>query len=242
MLHPQTWRERGLLSGLGLATYWGKYKIELKILKQLRLKRANVYELKWKKLRDVNVHYSTVLRALKRLEQKKLVRIVSLNKVGRRRKIYACTLLGELIVATAEVGLKAGAQIIAESSKSFRECIGVHLGLDPDYPFYLTEEIIWEIARSKRGEMVIRPDLDFYVRNIERRWVRKNIIEELSNLSSRPRILRYLKKITHIDWIRHYVKQGTMQYAKRENEWLQTLEDFGREAKLSRFFEADKEA
>ena len=236
MLLPQTARESGLLYELGLATYWGKYKIELKILKQLSLKRANVYELKWKRLRGIDAHYSTVLRALRRLEEKKLVRIVSSSKVGRRRKIYACTLLGELVVALARNGLRAAAQIVAASSPSFRECLGVHLSFDPDYSFSLTEETIREIARSKRGEMVTRPDLDVCVRKIELRWFSENIIEELNNLSSRPKILKYLRKITHIDWISDWVMRAIEKYAERENEWLQTLEDFKREAKLTQYF------
>lgn len=246
MLLTQTARERGLYSTilyeLGLATYWGKYRIELKILKQLSLKKANVYELKWKRLRHIDAHYSTVLRALRRLEKKKLVRIVSSNKVGRRKKIYACTLLGELVVTLARNGLRATAQIVAEKSQSFRECVGVHFSFDPDYHFSLTEETIREIARSKRGEMVTSPDLDVYVRNIELKWVRENIIEELNDISSRPKILKYLKKIAHIDWISDWVMQAIEKYAERENEWLQTLEDFRREIKLTRFFDVDARA
>lgn len=225
-----------ILVKLGLITWLGKRKIALEILEQLSRRKANVYELKWKRMRGIDAHYSTVLRALRRLEEKKLVRIVSSSKVGRRKKIYACTLLGELAIVLARDGLRAVAQIVAESSPSFRECLGVHLSFDPHYYVYLTRGVIWEILGNKRGEMVTRPDLDAYVRKIELRWFSENIIEELNNLSSRPKILKYLRKITHIDWISDWVMHAIERYAEMESEWLQTLKDFEREVKRARVF------
>ena len=217
-----------ILVKLGLITWLGKRKIALEILEQLSRRKANVYELKWKRLRGIDAHYSTVLRALRRLEEKKLVRIVSSSKAGRRKKIYACTLLGELVVVLARDGLRAVAQIVAESSQSFRECVEVHLSFDLDYDIDLTIEVISEILRNRRGEMVTRPDLDVYVRKVELRWFNENIIEELNNLSSRPKILKYLRKINHINWISDWMMQAIEKYAERENEWLETLEDFKR--------------
>ena len=76
-------------------------KTELEILKKLSQGSANVYELKWKRLRDIDVHYSTVLRALRRLEKKKLVRVVSQKNSGRRGKTYACTLVGSAGTSTS---------------------------------------------------------------------------------------------------------------------------------------------
>lgn len=210
-------------------------KIELKILEQLSRREANAYELKWKMLRGIDVHYSTVLRALRRLEEKKLVRVVSSSKVGRRSKTYACTLLGELKVVLARKGLRAVAKIIAENSPSFRECLEGHFSFDPNYYLSLTNEVIEEIFWSKSGAMIMRPDLDVYVRKIELRWIEENIIEALNNPSSRPIILEYLKKITHIKWISDSVVQVIEKYVENENEWLQTLEDFKREVKLAQF-------
>lgn len=206
--------ENAILYELRLINWLGKKKIEYKILEQLSRQKANVYEIKWKRLRGIDAHYSTVLRALRRLEEKKLVRIVSSSKVGRRNKIYACTLLGELVVVLERNGLRAVAQIIAESSPSFRECLGVHFSFDPDYYFSLAIGIIWEILRNRGGEMVMRPDLDVYARRIELRWVKENIIEALNNPSSRPMILEYLKKITHINWISDWVVQVIEKYAR----------------------------
>jgi DNA-binding PadR family transcriptional regulator len=124
-------------------------KTELEILKNLSKGSANVYELKWKRLRDIDVHYSTVLRALRRLEKKKLVRVVSQRDSGHRGKTYACTLLGNLVVALTKKGLSGAAKIVAENSRSFRECIRIHLSFDSDYPSIMMESVILKILNTK---------------------------------------------------------------------------------------------
>lgn len=223
-------------------------KNEIEILKNLLHGNANVYELK-KRLRDIDVHYSTVLRALRRLEKKKLVRVISQRDVGRREKTYACTLLGDLVVALAGNGLRGAARIVAESSKSFRECVEVHLSFDSDYPLSMTESIIWNILNSESGETAMRSDLDVYVRNVELEWIKANIVkaliydpsrpdfhDEYYHPLSRPETLRYLKKIAHINWISNWVVEVIEKYVEKEREWLQELEDFKREVKLARFF------
>jgi len=224
-------------------------KTELEILKKLYRGRANVYELKWKRLQDVDVHYSTVLRALRRLEKKKLVKVLSQRNVGRRGKTYACTLVGELVVTLARNGLSGATQIVAKSSKSFRECVGAHLPFDSNYPQSMTESIIWNIWNSERGETAVHSDLDVYVKNVELEWVKVNIVGSLFYDPSRhhfddryplplsrSEILRYLKKITHINWISSWLVQVIESYVERENEWLQELEDFKTETKLTQFY------
>lgn len=211
-------------------------KTELEILKELSRGSANVYELKRKRLRDIDVHYSTVLRALRRLEKKKLVRVVSSKEVGRHSKTYVCTLVGELVVALSRNGMSGATRIVAESSKSFRECVGAHLSFDSDYPLSMIESVIMNISESEKGETATRSDLDAYVRNAELEWVKANIVKELIYNPSRPRILRYLKKVTHINWISDWLVQIIEKYVEKEKEWLQELEDFKREVKLTQFF------
>jgi len=222
-------------------------KTELEILEELSRGSANVYELKMKRLRDINVHYSTVLRALRQLEKKKLVRVVSSKEVGRRSKTYVCTLLGELVVALSRNGMSGATRIVAESSKSFRECVGAHLSFDSDYPLSMIESVIMNISESEKGETATRSDLDAYVENVELEWVNANIIkaiiydpsrldfDEYYHTLSRSEILRYLKKITHISWISDRVVQVIENYVEKEKEWLQELEDFKREVKLTHF-------
>jgi len=226
-------------------------KTELEILKELSRGSANVYELKWKRLHNIDVHYSTVLRAFRRLEKKKLVRVISQRDVGRRGKTYACTLIGEFVVALARNGMSGATRIVAESSKSFRECVGAHLSFDSDYPLSMTKSVIWNILESEKGESATHSDLDVYVKNVELEWVKENIVKALFYDPSRPdfegyyhplsrsEILRYLKKFTHISWISDWLVQIIEKYVEKEKEWLQELEDFKREVKLTRYF-ADK--
>ena len=238
-----------ILYELGLSA---RGKTELEILKKLSHSSANVYELN-KRLRDIGVHYSTVLRALRRLKKKKLVRVVSERDVGRREKKYACTLLGDLVVALARNGMSGVARIVAESSRSFRECVKVHLSFDSNYPLSLTESVIRNILKSERGEHTVLSDLDTYMRKAGLEWVKANIVKALlydpSQLDfsermhytplSRPEILRYLKKVAHISWISDWLVQVIEKYVEKEKEWLQGLEDFKREVKLARLY-ADK--
>ncbi|NIO37174.1 hypothetical protein GTO27_05660, partial [Candidatus Bathyarchaeota archaeon] len=228
-------------------------KTELEILKQLSHGSANVYELRRKRLRDIDVHYSTVLRAFRRLEKKKLVKVVSSKKVGRRRKTYDLTLIGKLIVALARNGMNGATKMIADNSQSFRECASVHSSLRPwqDYPSSMTSLIIWNILESGKGETATLADLDFLVRKIELEWARTKLEGVLYNLDeeeylargahpvhlhhfyslyesaydsfplSRPEMLKYLRKITHIDWLAEWAVQTIEKYVKRETEWLQ---------------------
>jgi len=224
-------------------------KTELEVLKELSHGDANVYELKWKRLRNVDVHYSTVLRALRRLEEKKLVRVKSSKEGERHTKTYACTMLGEFVVALARNGLSGAVRMLAENSQSFRECVGVHSSFDSNYPSSMTELTIRNILDSERGETLVHSDLDVYVRKTELEWVNANILKALIYDPSRPdfddeyypplsrhEILRYLKKITQINWISDRVVEAIEKYVEKEREWLQELEDFKREVKLARFF------
>ncbi len=182
------------------------------------------------------------------MEKKKLVRVVSQRDAGRREKTYACSLLGDLVVALTKNGLSGAAQIVAESSKSFRECVEVHLPFNSNYPLLLTESVIWNVLKSERGEHAVRSDLDIYVRNVELEWVKANIVRALfydpsqpnfgdgNYTLSRPQILRYLKKVTHIGWISDWLVQVVEKYVEKEKEWLQALEDFKREVRLVRLY------
>ena len=241
-------------------------KTQLEILKELSHGSANVYELKYKRLRDIDVHYSTFLRALRVLEKKKLVRVESSREGKRRTKTFALTVLGELVVALTRNGARTGGlseagRMLAESSRSIRECIEVHLPFDSNYPLSLAESVISNILKSERAEPTVRSDLDIYMRKAGLEWVKANIVKalhrELLYDPSRPwdarpeyarahpeygyyipfsrsEILRYLKKVTHISWISDYLVQVVEKYVEKEKEWLQGLEDFKREVKLAR--------
>jgi len=235
-------------------------KTELEILKKLSQGSTNVYKLNRKTKCDIDVHYSTVLRALRRLEKKRLVKVVSQGNSGRREKKYACTILGQLVVALAKKGMSGAVRIVAESSKSFRECIRVHSfvrsRINYDYESMMMELVILNLKNTKKVESVIPSELDEHVRNIELEWIRENIVNALFHDSSanhfhrgridsdyrislydplsRSEILRYLRKIVHTSWMRDFVIQFIEHYIEKENEWLQALKDFKMEVKLAR--------
>jgi DNA-binding PadR family transcriptional regulator len=231
-------------------------KTELEILKKLSQGSTNVYKLNRKIKSDTDVHYSTVLRALRRLEKKRLVKVVSQENSGRHEKKYACTLLGQLVVALAKKGISGAVRIVAEISKSFRECIRVHSSVNYDYKSMMMELVILNLLNSKKAETVTPSELDEQVRNIELEWIKENIVRALFYDSSandfnhgridndyrislyvplsRSEILRYLRKIVHINWMSDYVIQFIELYIEKENEWLQALKDFKMDAKIAR--------
>lgn len=216
------------LHGLGLVTHARasifrayKWKVDLKILDKLLPSKANVYELKHRRLKDSDEHYSTVLRALRRLERKRFVKLVSSEKEGRRNKTYACTLLGELVIVVARKGMEAASQIIAESSQSFRECLEIR----PSHWEQLTMETIRGVFNSKGEDAVTHSDLDLYVRNAEFNWARNNIIKNLNDLSSRPDIRGYLRALPNIKWLGKWLAPTLEKHVEKEGAWLQTLRD-----------------
>lgn len=232
-----------ILYKLGLSA---RGKTELEILKKLSQGSANVYERKWKKLRNLDVHYSTVLRALRRLGKKKLVRVKSSKQGERRTKTYACTVLGELVAALARNGIDGAAQIVAESSSSFRECVGERVF----EPWLITESVIWNILESEKPESFTLSDFDVYVKKVMLEQIEANLVRALfydpsrPNFDdryylplSRPEILRHLNKFTHIGWIADWLVQIIEKYVEKENEWLQALEDFKREVRLAKSFD-----
>lgn len=219
---------------------------ELRILMALSksIGWANVYQL-WKGLRDVG-HYSTVLRALRRLEQKRLVETLA-SRTGRNEKIYTPTLLGELIAALARGEWKAAAQILAERSSRFRECVKAHRALNPLYYYGLTRDIIEKLLMFPKYRN-IQPDLEKIVMECESWNIEEKVVQEVNDPSARPELFQYLKKLSYVDWIRSIVMSFIDEYIEEEKEWLQALADFKTEmvcaeknAKLPQFFVDRKE-
>lgn len=228
-----------ILQGLGLK----EGGTALRVLTELsEAGGANVYEL-WRKMPGVG-HYSTVLRALRKLEQENLVRVVPSSGEGRSQKICAMTLYGELILALVKDGWKLAAQLLAEKSSTFRDCIRAHFSRDPYYYWGLTRDIIEEI---KTYIIIDIPDIEEIVRRLEIEWIEAHIVEELDNPSSRLWISKYLKRMSHAGWIRSELLPYLADYIEKERDWLQTLDGFKNDllsvekrAKLTQFFSEKK--
>ena len=213
-----------VLQGLGLKEEGTKLKI---LMELSEAGRANVYEL-WKRLPDVG-HYSTVLRALKILWQKNLVEVVSSSIEGRMKKIYALTLLGKLISRLVKGGWRSAAQLLAESSSSFRECIRAHFSRDPYRYWPLTRDIIKKV----KPYLIISipsPEIEEIVRSIEIEWAKVYFGEQFDDPESRAWISKYLKKMAHVSWIRSELLPFMDSYIEEERtrarEWLQVLDGF----------------
>lgn len=236
-LEKLTNRHRNLiLQKLGLKEGETELKILAGLSKVTVGEAANVYELS-KKLSDVG-HYSTILRALRRLEQKKLVRGV-LSIEGRREKVYFTTFLGDLIIALAHGGWKATAQILAESSSSFRECIKAHFFRNPYRYWSLTRDIIKILCMR----VDVPPNIEGTVRHSEIDWIKEHIATYLNDPSCRPWISKYLTKMSHVSWIKSELIPFIDYHIEVEKEWLRTLADFKKDllsaekgVKLTQYF------
>lgn len=206
-------------------------EIKLRILIELsKAGQTNVYVL-WKRLRKV-VHYSTILRALRLLRLMNLVRVISSNETERNARIYAITRFGELILALAKDGWRLVAQLLAEVSPSFRECIMVHFSDAPYYYWNLARDIIEEYVKTTWEHLGENIDLDSLldieeiVKRIELDWIKTNIVEQLSDPSSLPLVSKYIKKASNISWIRSELLPYINDYIEEEKKELQILDGF----------------
>lgn len=227
-------------------------EIKLRILMELSgAGQTNVYKL-WKRLHDVR-YYTTVLRALAPLKLMKLVRVVPSSGTGRSERIYAITPLGELILALVKGGWRSAAQLLAEDSPSFRECVKAHFSRYPYYYWGLTRDIIEEYVKiawkyvATDIDIASFTDVEEIVRRREIEWVKEHIVNELNDPSSRLWISKYLKKMSQVDWIWSELLSFLDDHIAQEKEWLQTLDEFKsdlvsaeKRVKLTQFFSQKK--
>ncbi len=76
------------------------------------------------------------------------MRVVSSKEVERNEKIYTITRFGELILALGKDGWRQVAQLLAEVSPGFRECIIMHFSDEPYYYCHLTRDVIEEYVKA----------------------------------------------------------------------------------------------
>ena len=214
---------------------------ELRILTALSdISSTNVYKL-WKQLQNIG-HYSTVFRALKRLESKRLVMVQQRERTGRNKNVYSLTQLGDLILALSQDGWKTTARLLTKKSLKFSQCIEVRRSLHPFYYYPLARNIIEKMLSFPRYRNT-QPDLEKIVVECESQWIREKVAEEMGDPSARPELFRYLMKLSYADWIRPIVLSLVDEYIREEKEWLQALGKFSKElytdrkiTKLTQFF------
>ncbi len=214
--------------------------IEIKILISLsEVPYANVYEL-WKGLRDLG-HYSTVLRALRRLKNKRLANILPSSTTERNTKVYTSTLLGILICTLYKGGWKAVAEFLAETSVRFRECVQAHRPFDPYYYWRMAREVTEKLLSFPKFRN-IEPDLEKIVTECEKENLVAWVVEDFYDPLARTTLFQELKKLSYVGWIRSIIMPEIDGFIENEKTLLQTLVNFKRdlltaerEAKLDQF-------
>jgi DNA-binding PadR family transcriptional regulator len=203
-----------------------KARNEFKILRRLaKIGRANVYEIS-KSLKDAG-HYSTILRALRRMERKGLVHtLIEAQADERGQKTYGVTLLGEVVKFLAEKDWKRAAEKIAERSSRFRDCQKIYQVLGYDYYQYLIYHVIEGLMypKTSRDLDAERKQVDEEVTQRSSRWIRKNIMPKLYVRETRSEGLRQIEQLMDIPWMRPILIQFIEEYVSEMKDWLRTVE------------------
>jgi len=194
---------------------------ESKILKSLlKIGCANIYRLS-RVSKDAG-QYSTVLRALRRLERKRLVQVTTTIGKQRKQKKYSLTLLGELTASLAKGGWKLAAEKLAAHSSRFRESVTAHHSFNAYYYWPQTRDVIERLNKFPKYKNV-EPNVEELVTAIEREWIFESIVQNLSDSEARATVFMEVKKLSHVDWIRPIVISFIDDFVGEEKEWLDEL-------------------
>lgn len=200
-------------------------KTEAKILDTvITEKSGNAYGL-WK--RSGLKHYPTVLRTLKKLEEKRLVQVLS-EKGTRDERIYAPTLLGTLVSYIAKGQEKRIVKMVAKNSSLFREVSKIEK--DDDWAFFSVQDILLDVYRKKEprgideavkervGEEIIgcvinidESAMEWILKFSKVKWIRQRAIRETESertfLKQKMSDLEELaKKLEQLWWLEQYSK------------------------------------
>jgi len=198
-------------------------KIEAKILDTIITEKSgNAYGL-WK--RSGLKHYPTVLRTLKKLEEKRLTKVLRESGV-RGERIYAPTVVGTLVFHIFNREEKKIVKIVAKNSGLFRELYKIDK--DDDRAFFAVQDIILDVYRRKKprgiGEAVeerVGEEIFGRILNIDERetewilkfskvkWVRERAIREIESERTRLRqrmndLEELAKKLKQLWWLEQY--------------------------------------
>lgn len=196
-----------------------------RILKKL-LKRdgANVYELA--KFSKNAGHYSTILRALRRMEKRGLVKVVPKDSTsGRSEKVYEVTLFGELAESLASRGWKGMAEKIAVITPRFQDCQRAHEPFDPYYYWRHAYSIIESLMRTPMPNN-LEFDIERVVTENEGEWIKTNLIKKLNDPQTVSQNLHHLEELSEVQWIGCIILQLLDEYYKEWEKWLKTLNAF----------------
>lgn len=165
-------------------------KTEAKVLDTLiTIRSGNAYGL-WKA--SGLKHYPTVLRALKKIEEKRLVKVLS-ERGTRGEKTYGPTLVGTLVFYIFNGEEKKILKIVEENSSLFRELSRIEKA--DDWVFRTVQNIILDVYREVKEprsiDQAIQDRVELTLMDCILNIDNKDRVEEIMKLSKVKRI-RYL--------------------------------------------------
>ena len=196
----------------------------------LKISKANVYRLSKTEGLARTRHYSTVLRALRRLGKWNLVHVLPESNTRRSEKIYALTLSGEYVALLVKGGWKEVARKLFQTSSKFQESVRAHRTINKYHYLNLALDTVFDLMHSLAYRNV-KPDIEKSVDQAEYNWIAESIVSDLQSRATRAEALTNLRKLSHIDWIRSAIFSIIDDETANETEWLNLLVDFRRELK-----------
>jgi len=177
-------------------------RTEAKILDTIvKEKSGNAYSL-WKA--SGLKHYPTVLRALKKLEEKRLVQVLS-EKGMRGERTYTPTLVGTLITYKVKGEEKKIVEMVEKNSSLFRELYKIDK--DDNWALRVFSEIMMDFYRK------IEPrSFDAIIRKEVESWLDDYF---LNRLGEDP---EWITKLSKVKWIRPLA----LKLIEDEIDWLKT--------------------
>ena len=187
-------------------------KTEAKILDNLiTIKSGNAYGL-WKT--SGLKHYPTVLRTLKKLEEKRLAQVLS-ESGTRGERTYAPTLVGTLVSYIFNGEEEKIAKMVAKNSSLFRELSKIEKA--DDLAFFAVQDIILDVYRKTEPR-----GIDEAVKS----RVEDHLVDRILNILDEGNP-EWLIKVSKIKWIRQLAIrkiENERSFLKREIEELENLE------------------
>lgn len=94
----------------------------------------------------------------------------------------------------------------------------------------MTRDILEEYVNTAKAyvgiDIGLYTEVEQIVKRLEIEWIESDIAAQFNDPSSRTWISKYLKRMSHSDWIASELSTFLDDYITNEREWLQTLEEF----------------
>ena len=191
-------------------------KTEAKILDTLiTMKNGNAYKT-WKA--SGLKHYPTVLRTLKKLEEKRLVKIFS-ESGTRGERIYVPTLVGTLVSYIFNGQEKKIVKMVEENSSLFRELYKIDR--EDSWAFLAVQDIIIDAYRTKEFR-----SFDEAIENRVEGFVVDKMMDAVFNKIEGA--MDWILKISKIRWIREIVVRLVESEKTKTRQAIDDLDELSR--------------